>query len=84
MKSPFVTTSDVLDRLNKQLSADFSSQQSSPDGNDDENHNNSSSSTSKEGTPHFELQKRIPNGSSIPATKEEVAAADFKSKLEQS
>jgi hypothetical protein len=34
--------------------------------------------------PRFELQKRLPDGSAIPASQDEIAAADFKSKLEQS
>mmetsp|Transcript_11496 Transcript_11496/g.29093 ORF Transcript_11496/g.29093 Transcript_11496/m.29093 type:complete len:415 (-) Transcript_11496:13-1257(-) len=59
-KSSFVTTSDVLNQLNKQLS-DLST-----------------------GDGRFELQKRLPDGSAIPATKDEIAASDFKTKLEQS
>jgi tetratricopeptide (TPR) repeat protein len=64
--SPFVTTSDVLNQLNKHLS-----NLSSPE---DDDHMQ----------PRFELQKRLPDGSAIPASAEEIAAADFKTKLEQS
>ena len=59
-QSSFITTSDVLNQLNKQLS-DLST-----------------------GDGRFELQKRLPDGSAIPATKDEIAASDFKTKLEQS
>ena len=67
--SPFVTTSDVLKQLNKHLS-----NLSSPDDDDDAHMMK---------PPRFELQKRLPNGSAIPASPEEIAAQDFKTKLEQ-
>lgn len=69
-KSSFITTSDVLKQLNRQLS-DLSVY----DG---------IGSNCQEQKPRFELQKRLPDGSTIPATKDEIAAADFKTKLEQS
>lgn len=69
-KSSFVTTSDVLNQLNKQLT-DLSG--SDGDGGTQEGQKQ-----------FFELQKRLPDGSTIPATKDEIAAEDFKSKLEQS
>jgi tetratricopeptide (TPR) repeat protein len=34
-------------------------------------------------TPHFELQKRLPNGSTRRATTEELSAADMESKIQQ-
>lgn len=69
-KSSFITTSDVLKQLNRQLS-----DLSTLDG---------AGSVYQEQKPRFELQKRLPDGSTIPATKDEIAAADFKTKLEQS
>jgi hypothetical protein len=64
--SPFVTTSDVMNELNKHLAA------------------LSSPSDDAYLQPSFQLQKKLPNGSTIPATSDEIAAADFKTKLEQS
>jgi tetratricopeptide (TPR) repeat protein len=63
--SPFVTTTSVLESLNKALAA-----LQSPDD--------------KTNSPHFELQKKLPNGSTRRATTEEVQAADMESKLQQS
>lgn len=70
-KSPFVTTSDVLNQLNKQLS-DLSPS------------NDGTTGSTIQQPPRFELQKRLPDGSAIPATQDDAAAADFKTKLEQS
>jgi hypothetical protein len=78
-KSPFVTTTDVINQLNKQLS-NLSSEYDD-DGN---NGNGGDSSTLFQKEPRFELQKRLPDGSAIPATQDDTAAADFKTKLEQS
>jgi hypothetical protein len=78
-KSPFVTTTDVINQLNKQLS-NLSSEYDD-DGN---NGNGGGSSTLFQKEPRFELQKRLPDGSAIPATQDDTAAADFKTKLEQS
>ena len=68
-KSSFVTASNVVEELNMQLS---------------ELSTTDDLTTSKEQKPFFELQKRLPDGSTVPATKDEIAAADFKTKLEQS
>lgn len=66
--SPFVTTSDIIGQLNKHLS-EVSTQDNTE---------------SFQQQPCFELQKRLPDGSAVPATQDETAAADFKTKLEQS
>ncbi|OEU19803.1 hypothetical protein FRACYDRAFT_182176 [Fragilariopsis cylindrus CCMP1102] len=79
-KSPFVTTTDVINQLNKQLS-NLSSEY---DDNGNNNGNGGDSSTLFQKEPRFELQKRLPDGSAIPATQDDTAAADFKTKLEQS
>lgn len=79
-KSPFVTTTDVINQLNKQLS-NLSSEYDD-DGNNENGDGDSSTLFHKE--PRFELQKRLPDGSAIPATQYDTAAADFKTKLEQS
>jgi len=68
-KSQFITTSDVINQLNRQLS-DLSTDGTGFLGEGEK--------------PRFELQKRLPDGSAMPATKDEIAAADFKTKLEQS
>ena len=68
--SSFITTSDVLKQLDRQLS-DLSTY----DG---------AGSNHQEQKQRFELQKCLPNGSTIPMTKDEIAAADLKTKLEQS
>ena len=80
-KSPFVTTTDVINQLNKQLS-NLSSEYDDDNGNNNGNSGDSSTLFQKE--PRFELQKRLPDGSAIPATQDDTAAADFKTKLEQS
>lgn len=64
---PFVTTSDVLNRLNKSLKdlsgpGDGTSQQQA----------------------YFELQKRLPDGSTMPASKSDLAYSDLQTKLQQS
>lgn len=61
---PFVTTSDVLNRLNKALK-----EQSEP---------------GETLEPRFELQRRLPDGSSVPATKAETEYSDLQTKLQQS
>jgi tetratricopeptide (TPR) repeat protein len=61
---PFVTTSDVLKQLNKQLE--------------------DSSSPGEILQPRFELQKRLPDGSTIPANESDLACSDLQTKLQQS
>jgi hypothetical protein len=63
--SPFVTTSDVMNQLNKHLAS-----LSSPED--------------AHLKPRFELQKRLPDGSAVTASQDEISAADFKTKLEKS
>ena len=60
---PFVTTSDVLNQLNKNLK-----ELSLPGEESLE--------------PRFELQKRLPDGSTIPASKSDLSASDLQNKLE--
>ncbi|VEU41628.1 unnamed protein product [Pseudo-nitzschia multistriata] len=71
-KSPFITTSDIINRLNSQLSelSTFA--------------NETDLASSQQQQPRFELQKRLPDGSAIPATQDETDAANFKTKLDQS
>lgn len=69
-KSSFITTSDVLKQLDRQLS-DLSTY----DG---------PGSIHQDQKQRFELQKRLPNASTIPVTIDEIAATDLKTKLEQS
>uniref|UniRef100_A0A7S4EM31 Uncharacterized protein n=1 Tax=Pseudo-nitzschia australis TaxID=44445 RepID=A0A7S4EM31_9STRA len=86
-KSPFITTSDIINRLNTELS-DLSSACNNNNGTDMSvssiSSTNTPTSASQQQQPRFELQKRLPDGSAIPATRDETAAADFKTKLEQS
>jgi hypothetical protein len=80
---PFVTTSDLLSRLNQHLSE--LSYHDHDDNHYHESHTkNHNSSTGAGGPPRFELQKRLPNGSTIPATPADVAYADLQQKLSQS
>jgi hypothetical protein len=69
LTSPFITTSDVMNQLNMHLA-----KLSSADDDD---------AAVAPMRPRFELQKRLPDGSAIPASAEEIAANDFKTKLEQ-
>lgn len=67
---PFVTTSSVLNQLNKSLT---------------ELANSNDPDVSLAGlSPRFELQKRLPDGSTVPASSSDVAYSDLKTKLEQS
>mmetsp|Transcript_23105 Transcript_23105/g.54820 ORF Transcript_23105/g.54820 Transcript_23105/m.54820 type:complete len:523 (+) Transcript_23105:78-1646(+) len=87
--SPFITTSDIVNNLNKQLAM-------LSDGAPGEGEGSTSTTTTSIGStgplealsslrqkPRFELNKRLPDGSAVPATTEEISAADFKTKLEQ-
>mmetsp|Transcript_23103 Transcript_23103/g.54817 ORF Transcript_23103/g.54817 Transcript_23103/m.54817 type:complete len:518 (+) Transcript_23103:78-1631(+) len=87
--SPFITTSDIVNNLNKQLAI-------LSDGAVGEGEGSTSSTTTNIGStgplealsslrqkPRFELNKRLPDGSAVPATPEEISAADFKTKLKQ-
>jgi hypothetical protein len=62
---PFITTSGVLNQLNKNL------QELVVPGEEYLE-------------PRFELQKRLPDGSTIPASKSDLSASDLKTKLQQS
>lgn len=73
--SPFLTTTDVINQLNKQLSS-LSYDECKDDCNADNDTDGNNAG--------FELQKRLPDGSAIPATPNETLAADFKTKVEQS
>jgi tetratricopeptide (TPR) repeat protein len=80
--SPFVTTSDVLNQLNKYLSNLSSPPEAQTD--DDDNDYNCSHRAMNPPPVRFELQKRLADGSAIRASTEDIAAVDFKTKLEQS
>lgn len=69
-KLPYVTTSDVLKQLNKNLK-DLAA-------TDDE------SSPLAGFEPRFELQKRLPDGSTVPASSADLAASDLNTKIQQS
>ena len=62
---PFITTSDVLNQLNKNLKELTLPGEESLD-------------------PRFELQKRLPDGSTIPASQADLSASDLQNKLQQS
>eukprot|EP00536_Pseudo-nitzschia_multiseries_P015021 jgi/Psemu1/298897/fgenesh1_pm.806_\ len=72
--SPFITTSDVINQLNKHI-MDLS--------NCDDDEDDAGFDSGDLPRARFELQKRLPDGSAIPATRDEAAAADFKTKLDQ-
>ena len=58
-----MTTSDVLSKLNQQLSA--------------------LSSPGESFQPRVELQRRLPDGSTIPATEKDIETSDFETKIQQ-
>jgi tetratricopeptide (TPR) repeat protein len=80
--NPFVTTSDVMNQLNKHLS-DLSSG-GCPSSHGADNSELLHHQPQPRQQPRFELQKRLPDGSTVPATPDEIAAADFRTKLDQS
>lgn len=67
--SPFTTTTDVMNRLNEIMARHHGT----PD-KDDENGT---------GTPSFELQRKLPDGSSRKASPSELKAADLETKIKQ-
>lgn len=94
--SPFITTSDIVNQLNKQLALltapsepsdgvgrGGSWSDGSVHGSSSNNNNSIISLENLRQQPRFELQKRLPDGSAVPATADEISAADFKTKLEQ-
>jgi tetratricopeptide (TPR) repeat protein len=67
--SPFITATDVLQSLNANIA-----QLTGADGDDDGARGRSGG---------FELQRRMPDGSARPATRKELRASDFETKLRQ-
>jgi tetratricopeptide (TPR) repeat protein len=80
--NPFVTTSDVMNQLNKHLSELSSG--GCPSSHGAGNSKLLRHQPQPQQQPRFELQKRLPDGSTVPATPDEIAAADFQAKLDQS
>jgi len=72
--SPFITTSDVLNRLNAALTEQMG------DHSDGEPSIPLGAGTRQA---RFELQKRLPDGSAIPASPADLSTADFENKLSQ-
>lgn len=66
-KLPFVTTSDVLNKLNENLASL-------------EDHSDGLSQSK----PHVELHRRLPDGSTIPASQADLEYSDCQTKLQQS
>lgn len=62
---PFITTSDVLNHLNKNLKELVAPGEEHLD-------------------PRFELQKKLPDGSTIPASESDMSASDLQNKIQQS
>ena len=88
--SPFITTSDVVNNLNMQLAmlSDGLVGGGEVGSTSDTTTNIGSTGpiealSSLRQKPRFELNKRLPDGSAVPATPEEISAADFRTKLEQ-
>ena len=78
-ESIFFTTSDLLKTINNVIKETGNDELNPQNCN---NHNgpvNSSSSTSE----GFELQKRMPDGSTRKADESDIALADFQSKMKQ-
>jgi hypothetical protein len=81
----FFTTTDLLDKINSVLSSSAvagsnidPSKLLHQNNDEDDRHIPAAAAA-----PCFELQRRLPNGSTRKATTEEVAAADFQAKLKQ-
>lgn len=74
----FFTTTDLLDTINSVLSSSAVAADSNGDPYEDDGHIPSAAAS-----PCFELQRRLPDGSTRKATAEEAAAADFQAKLKQ-
>jgi tetratricopeptide (TPR) repeat protein len=75
---PFVTTSHILNQLNTQLQllsggTEALQQQQQPQ-----------QQQQQQQKPRFELQKRLPDGSAIPASESDLRASDLQTKLQQS
>lgn len=70
--SPFTTTTDVMNSLNRIIMAQYQTTT-----NEGDNSNN------EQNTPAFELQRKLPDGSSRKATPSELRAADLETKLKQ-
>ena len=77
--SPFITTSDVLNRLNAALSEQMGDHPT--DGEDGGEHSIPVGAAGRQA--RFELQKRLPDGSAIPASPADLSTADFENKLSQ-
>ena len=88
--SPFITTSDIVNNLNKQLAM---LSDGIVGGGEEDSTSDTATNIGNTGPlealsslrqkPRFELNKRLPDGSAVPATPEEISAADFRTKLEQ-
>jgi len=65
----FFTTTDLLQKINGIL--------------EQESQNDASEDHVQEDQPRFELQRRLPDGSTRKASSDEAAVADFQSKLKQ-
>lgn len=83
-KKLFFTTTDLIDKINSVLSSsavvDYNDTKKDASTLDQYNHEDDQHPPG----PCFELQRRLPDGSTRKATTEEVAAADFQAKLKQS
>lgn len=80
----FVTTSYVLDSLNSAIHNVMTMPENDYDNHGKDNNNNNKNNNNEKKSGYFELQKRLPDGSTRKATQDEMSSEDMKNKLEQS
>ena len=78
----FLTTTDVMNSINKSLQ-NLSTPNHCSQKEDDKQHIDNNSNNTSEQRTFFELQRKLPNGSTRKATPSEQAAADCHSQLQQ-
>lgn len=80
-KKLFFTTTDLLDKINSILSSSAVTDDCNKDASKQKKDNDEDGQQMS--APCFELQRRLPDGSTRKATAQEAAAADFQAKLKQ-
>jgi len=81
--SEFVTTSYIIDSINEALEATMNSAATAAEEEGDATTTKSCKKQPQQQQTFFELQKRMPDGSTRKATDDEMSAADMKNKIEQ-
>ena len=74
-KKLFITTSDLIKRINASLDEDTNEESSVT--------TTTATTQSADLKPKFELQKRLPDGSTLKADEQDMEVADLQSKIKQ-